>query len=81
MRNDKNILKNDLLSCKIEIISEIGKISLASLLKLSLDSMIVIGIAIYFILSKGMLMKKVVNMEIGRFIVTCILFSKRTIKA
>ena len=52
-----------------------GKMSLASFLRLSLDIMIIIGIAIYFILSKGMLMKKVVNMGMGRFIFTYILFS------
>jgi len=52
-----------------------GKTSLASFLKISLDIMIVIGIVIYFILSKGILMKKGINMEHGRFIITYILFS------
>jgi len=52
-----------------------GKMSLASFLKISLDIMLVIGIVIYFILSKGILMKKGINMEQGRFIITFILFS------
>jgi len=52
-----------------------GKMSLASFLKISLDIMIVVGIVIYFILSKGILMKKGINMEPSRFIITYILFS------
>lgn len=52
-----------------------GKMSLASFLKISLDIMIAIGIVIYFILSKGILMKKGINMEQSRFIITFILFS------
>ncbi|MGV8982569.1 DUF2975 domain-containing protein [Clostridium sp.] len=52
-----------------------GKMSLASLLKISLDIMIVIGIIVYFILSKGILMGKAVEMPGSRFIITYILFS------
>ena len=52
-----------------------GKVSLASFLKISLDIMIVIGIVIYFILSKGMLMEKAVDMAWARYIITYILFS------
>jgi hypothetical protein len=52
-----------------------GKMSLASILKISLDTMIVIGIVIYFILSKGMLMEKAVDMAGVRYIITYILFS------
>jgi len=52
-----------------------GEMSLASFLKISLDIMIVIGIAIYVILSKGMLMDKAVDMLWGRYIITYILFS------
>ncbi|GCD11161.1 DUF2975 domain-containing protein [Clostridium tagluense] len=52
-----------------------GKMSLASLLKISLDIMIIIGIVVYFTLSKGILMEKVVEMSWGRFIITYILFS------
>ena len=52
-----------------------GEMSLASFLKISLDIMIVIGIVIYFILSKGMLMDKAVDMLWGRYIITYILFS------
>ena len=54
-----------------------GKMSLASLLKISLDIMIITGIVVYFILSKGILMEKVVDMSWGRFIITYILFSHR----
>ncbi|MCB2290080.1 DUF2975 domain-containing protein [Clostridium sp. CS001] len=52
-----------------------GKMSLASFLKISLDIMIIIGIAIYFILSKGMLSGKEVNMAWFRYSITYILFS------
>lgn len=52
-----------------------GEMSLASFLKISLDIMIVIGIVIYFILSKGMLMDKAVDMLWGRYIITYLLFS------
>jgi len=52
-----------------------GEMSLASFLKISLDIMIVIGIVIYVILSKGMLMDKAVDMLWGRYIITYILFS------
>ena len=52
-----------------------GKMSLASLLKISLDIMIIIGIVTYFILSKEILMEKVIDMSWGRFIITYILFS------
>ncbi|MCB2296913.1 DUF2975 domain-containing protein [Clostridium tagluense] len=52
-----------------------GKMSLASLLKISLDIMIIIGIIVYVTLSKGILMEKVVEMSWGRFIITYILFS------
>lgn len=52
-----------------------GKMSLASFLKISLDTMIVIGIVVYFILSKGMYIGKAVDMAWGRYIITYILFS------
>ncbi len=52
-----------------------GKMSLASLLKISLDIMIIIGIFVYFMLSKGILVEKVAHMSLGRFISTYILFS------
>lgn len=52
-----------------------GKMSLATFLKISLDIMIVIGIVIYFILSKGMLMEKAVDMAWARYIITYALFS------
>jgi hypothetical protein len=51
-----------------------GKISLTSLLKMSLDIMIIIGIAVYFIMSKQTLTEKGVDMSSGRFIITYILF-------
>ncbi|MBZ9688775.1 DUF2975 domain-containing protein [Clostridium estertheticum] len=51
-----------------------GKMSLASLLKISLDIMIIIGIAVYFIMLKQTLTEKAVDMSSGRFIITCILF-------
>jgi len=52
-----------------------GKMSSATLLKISLDIMIITGIVIYFILSIQTLISKVVNMSWGRFIITYILFT------
>lgn len=51
-----------------------GKMSLALLLKISLDIMIIIGIVVYFIMSKQTLMEKGVDMALGRFIITYVLF-------
>ncbi|MGH4118499.1 DUF2975 domain-containing protein [Clostridium sp.] len=51
-----------------------GKMSLASLLKISLDIMIITGIVICFLMSKQTLMEKGVDMTEGRFIITNILF-------
>ncbi|MFT5873590.1 MAG: hypothetical protein ACI8WT_002537 [Clostridium sp.] len=52
-----------------------GEKSLASLLKISLDIMIITGIVIYFIMSKQTFAEKAANMLWGRFIVTYILFT------
>lgn len=47
-----------------------GKMSLASLLKISLDIIIIIGLVVYFILSKQTLMGKTVDLSSVRFIIT-----------
>ncbi|MGH4124148.1 MAG: DUF2975 domain-containing protein [Clostridium sp.] len=52
-----------------------GKMSLASLLKILLDIMIVIGLVVYIIMSKQTLTEKGVDMSSGRFISTYILFT------
>jgi hypothetical protein len=52
-----------------------GKMSLASLLKISLDIMIITGIVIYFIMLKQTLMEKGVDTSWDRFIITYILFA------
>lgn len=51
------------------------KMSLASLLKVSLDIMIIIGIIVYFLMSKQTLLGKVIEMSWSRFIITYILFT------
>lgn len=85
MNNNKNTLKIKLFNDIIEIERNInsggilmkyyGKMSLASLLKISLDIMIVIGVVFYFIMSKQTLMQKAVDMSWGKFLITYILFT------
>ena len=52
-----------------------GKLSSATLLKISLDIMIITGIVVYFIMSIQTLTAKVVYMSWGRFVITYILFT------
>ncbi|WP_291634189.1 DUF2975 domain-containing protein [Clostridium sp.] len=52
-----------------------GRMSLASLLKISLDIMIITGIVVYFIMSKQTFADKAIDMSWGRFIITYTLFT------